>query len=235
MDTDIEALIGPAKKDAPERPSTRTSRQERVAATLDKLVKDRRPEDMDSAPSLDMTDTFGGVTVYWLAKVFSMDPSDVKRRLADCPPLHKRKAGYVYSLPVAARFLVKPVFDVKAYLAKMKPSELPPQLQSEFWDARLKQQKWEENAKHLWRSEDVLSVFADVFKNMKFTMQLWVDDLAEEKGITQEQRAYVTARVDALQAEIYEGLVKQHRTSTTPSSIDELTDFEVEQDVAHLL
>ena len=201
---------------------------------LDRLVSARRGED-DAPPSMDMTDTFGGVTVGWLSKVFGMDPSDIKKRLADCPPLHRRKAGYVYSLPVAARYLVKPVFDVRRYIENMKPSELPPQLQRDYWDSALKRQKWEENAGHLWRTESVLEVLGEVFKTIKFSTQLWADNLDRVTGLTPQQRKLLVDMVDGLQNELYEQLVKLSQERQTPSVIGELEAEMQDAEVAELI
>jgi hypothetical protein len=204
-DPDIIELLGPPKR-GPGRPP--------------KPVFER---DMDSgAPSMDMTDVFSGVTVGWLSKVFGMDPSDVKKRLADCPPLFKRKAGYVYSLPIAAKYLVKPVFDVQKYLSTMKASELPNGLQKDYWDAALKRQKWEENAGHLWRTEAVLEVLGEAFKTMKFSMQLWADNLERVTGLTEEQRKLLVGMVDGLQDELYQHMVQQARERSTPSTRAEI-------------
>ncbi len=195
----------------------------RADDVLDRLIAGRRGED-DGPPTMDMTDVFAGVSVGWLSKVFNMDPSDVKKRLADCPPMHRRKAGYIYSLPVAARYLVKPVFDVQKYLEGMKPSELPPQLQRDYWDSALKRQKWEENARQLWRTEAVMEVFGETFKNIKFAMQLWADNLERMTGLTPQQRELLVGMVDGLQNDIYDRLVAMSRDRQTPPLSGEVED-----------
>jgi hypothetical protein len=202
------------------------------ADVLERLVSNRRDDD---AVTMDMTDVFAGVSVGWLSKVFGMDPSDVRKRLADCPPLYKRKAGYVYSLPIAAKFLVKPVFDVKKYLESMKPSELPAQLQKDYWDSALKRQKWEENAGHLWRTEAVLETLGETFKLIKFSMQLWADNLERVTGLTTEQKRLLVQMVDGLQDEIYQTLVTNSQNRSTLPVRAELADAEPENDYDDLI
>lgn len=192
-------------------------RIERAAALLGSHAAQRRDDDPEGVPTMDMTDVFGGVTVGWLSKVFGMDPSTVKKRLADCPPLHRRKAGYTYSLPVACRYLVKPVFDVKKYLEEMSPSELPANLQKEYWDALLKRQTWETRAGHLWPSESVMEVFGETFKTIKFTTQLWADNLQQLTGLTNSQRKILTDAVDGLHKELHERLLEMPKKRQTPS------------------
>jgi hypothetical protein len=173
--------------------------------------------------SFDLKDVHGGVTTAWLAQVFGMDPTTVKKRLADCPPLHRRKAGYTYDLKVAAQYLVKPVFNTHEYLKSMKPSELPSQLQAAYWDAALKRQKWEENAGQLWRTEAVLAVLAEAFQTIKFTMQLWADNLERVTGLTDEQRDVLVKAVDGLQDELHTALVRNAKEKSTPALISEIS------------
>lgn len=223
-DPDVEALLGPAPNAAASAAASR-------AAVTDRLLRETEQRRRTQV-SLHLTDMHAGVTVSWLAEVFGMDPRDVKRKLADCPPLAARKAGYVYSIPMAARYLVKPAFDLKKMLATMKPADLPAQLQGEFWTARLRQQKWEENAGHLWRTEAVLEVLGKMFSTIKFSMQLWVDNLERSTAVSQEQRRLLVEMIDGLQNEIYQSLVDFAKASKTKASVAELT---AEDDVARLI
>lgn len=228
LDPELAELIdGPSKPERYKRrffrpvPKTPTLREKRsvTLARLDRLTGSRKAQEYaEKVPSLDLSDV-QAVSVGWLAKVFNMDPSDVKRRLSECPPVATKKTGYVYSLPIAARYLVKPVFDVTSYLKNMKPSELPPVLQSAYWDALNKKQKWEENAGHLWRTERVIEVFGDTFKTIKNDMQLWPDTIEREVGLTEEHREVLLKLIDALQDELYQTLVKMAKQKQTASTI----------------
>lgn len=179
-------------------------------------------------------DALAGVTVSWLAQVFRMDPKTVKQRLANCPPLHRRKAGYVYSLPVVCSYLIKPAFSIDEYLKTAKPNELPNHLQQTYWDALLKRQKWEENAGDLWRTDSVREVLGQTFQTIKFTIQLWADTIERQTGLTKEQRELLETMADGLQQDIYEALVEQARNNTTPSQLSESPDASpaAEDDIA---
>lgn len=190
---------------------------------LDDLIATRRQAREATGPMVE--DMLKGVTVSWLAQVFGMDPKTVKQRLADCPPMHKRKAGYVYHLPTACRYLVPPALSTEQFIKNMKPSDLPTAFQQTFWDAALKRQKWEENAGQLWRTERVREVLSQTFQTIKFTIQLWADTLERQVGLTPEQRVLMTKMGDSLQEEIYAGLVKQAATGKTGSQKEELSDM----------
>lgn len=226
MSDEDDDLLGPPPKRGPGRPKGSKTRRPSpmLHDELDRHLAYRKLERMDAAetPSLHVSDVHAGVTVGWLSQVFNMDPTSIKKRLADCPPLHRRKAGFVYDLKTAAPYLVKPVFDVNKYLRGMKPNELPPQLRKEYWDASLKQQAWEENAGDLWRTKNVLEVFSDTFLMMKSTMQLWTEDLERIDGLTSDQRATVVRLVDELQNEIHRNLVEMKARRRTPSMREEI-------------
>lgn len=186
---------------------------------LDALISKNR----QGAPMVE--DMHAGVTVSWLCQVFHMDPKVVKQRLADCPPLHRRKAGYVYDLAQAARYLVPPAMSPEQFVKTMKASDLPPHFQQTFWDAALKRQKWEENAGQLWRTEKVREVLGDTFQTIKFTIQLWAETVERETGLTSDQRTALVKLTDSLQQEIYDRLVEQASAKNTGSQRSELPDM----------
>lgn len=236
---DDEDLVGtPPPKRGPGRPRT-TTRPD----VLDQLIAKTRMGRGSTGPMVE--DMLAGVTVSWLSQVFNMDPKTVKQRLADCPPLHNRKAGYVYSLPVACRYLIPPATSAEQYIKTMKPSDLPTAFQAGFWDAALKRQKWEENAGELWRTSKVREVLGQTFQTIKFTLQLWPDTLERQTGLTREQKALLILMVDALQEDIFKALVTQAAAQNTPPQSGELKDMlgeppvvaavEDEDDYSHLI
>lgn len=228
---DDEDLVG-----SPDRTRKRTRDD-----ILNDLTSTRRMTRGQTSPLVE--DMMAGVTVSWLAQVFGMDPKTVKAKLADCPPLHRRKAGYVYHLPTACRYLIPPAISAEQYIKTMKPSDLPTAFQQSFWDAALKRQKWEENAGQLWRTDRVREVLGQTFQTIKFTVQLWADTLERQTGLTLEQRELLTQLVDGLQEEIYKALVTQAAEKKTPSQRGELNEMlgepgppvEDEDDYSHLV
>lgn len=217
-----EDLVGTIPGNGP-----RARRQQRAMADdlLDTMVRQKAMGVNPKTGGPIVEDMMAGVTVSWLAQVFGMDPKTVKQRLADCPPLHRRKAGYVYSLPVAAQYLVKPALSAEQFIKNMKASDLPAHMQDAVWSAMLKRQKWEENAGQLWRTEKVREVLGTTFQTIKFTIQLWADTVEKQKGLTEEQRDLIIKMSDELQAEIHAALVKKaadKRTGPQATEMDEL-------------
>lgn len=223
IDDDIDDLVGTITT------PPRVRRRERM---LDNLVASKR-QATQGGPMVE--DMLAGVTVSWLAQVFGMDPKTVKAKLADCPPLHRRKAGYVYHLATACKYLIPPAMSVDQMMKSMKPSDLPAAFQQSFWDAALKRQKWEENAGQLWRTERVREVLGKTFQTIKFTVQLWADTIEKQKGLTIEQRDLLTKLTDSLQKEIYKALVEQAAANQTAPQRGELPEMLGETDGMELV
>lgn len=168
-----------------------------------------------------------GVSVAWLAHVFRMDPSTVKRKLDNCPVKTQRRRGdkmttVLYDLPTAAPFLVTPAFSTAEYMRALRRGDLPASLQQTIWDALLKRQKWEENAGQLWRTEKVRETLGSTFQTIKFTMQLWVDTMERQVELSDEQREMIISLVDALQADLYDSLVKNMQEQETGPQLEEM-------------
>lgn len=213
--TDINDILG--FEDSPVK-----DKQQRVEEILDRLTKARKrdvkEESLSNVDMLHVADAMHGVTVGWLSQMFRTDPTTVKKKLRDCPPIARRKAGYVYDLKVAAQYLVKPVFDIEQVMRQMKPSELPTHLQDAYWSAMRSRQKWEEDAGQLWRTERVMEVLGEVFQQIKFSIQLWPDHVRRAAGLSPEQRELLIQMGDALQAEIHRRLTELPNTRKTPST-----------------
>ena len=216
-DDDIEDILGPVTKPK----AKKRSRGVNVAPTPHPplrpvgVYKSPLIKNMNGTPSAEVV---GGVTVFWLAKAFGMEVSTVRKKLADCPPVARKTSGYLYSLPVAAQYLVRPKVDIMQYLEQMKPSELPQQLQPSYWESLLKRQKFELSMKQLWLSEDAMEVFSEVFKTVKFSVQLWPETLEKQTGLSDEEREILTALCDGLQGDIYDNIVRMAQAKTTPDA-----------------
>lgn len=174
---------------------------------------------MNRNKKMDVTETFNGVTVTWLMQAFRMDRISVKKKLAELQPIrYEGGEKPVYDFVQAAAYLVKPKFNVDDYIKKLRPQDLPNDLRKEYWDAKLKQQRWEERAGKLWRTDDILEVFGEAFKHIKTSMQLWVNQLDRSTGLTDEQRKRLIQMTDQLQSEMHQKLTSMKDFGATRSS-----------------
>lgn len=168
-----------------------------------------------------------GVTVSFLAQVFVMDPNKVKRLLVNCPIKHSRKRGrtqtqHLYDLATAAKYLVEPNINVEDVLKQIKKEDMPPAINTAFWDAALKRQKWEENAGELWRTETIRGVIGSMFQTIKFTIQLWGDTIERQTGLAEEQREILNGMTDDLQQTIFTSLEENAAETMTGPQLAEL-------------
>ncbi|MDD3030298.1 MAG: DUF1441 family protein [Alphaproteobacteria bacterium] len=171
-----------------------------------------------------------GVTLTWLAQAFGVSLRTAKEKLRKCPHSGVTKTGYLYDLREAAPYLIKPVMNVKEYLKSVRPEELPTKLQDKYWSALMRRIKYEERAGMLWRTEKVLFVLGEMFQTIKFSLQLWADNLERATGITPEQRTYLRDMVDGLQDEIYTKIKELEKESKTSHVLGEGTDVDEEDD-----
>jgi hypothetical protein len=163
-----------------------------------------------------------GVNITWLCQAFRQDIKTVRRKLADLDPIGvgARKME-IYDFPAAASRLAKPLPDAMAqFIRGMRVQDLPIQLQHPYWSAMRVRQIYEEHAGQLWKTDDVLEVFADTFKTIKSQMQLWVDDVDSNQELTNDQRILLGQMVDGLQDDIHARLVEMPKLKQTRSSAE---------------
>lgn len=139
-----------------------------------------------------------GVTQQFLVEVFRKDKKTIRDQIANVRPIDHRGAHAVYDLKDAIDHCSDPVMDIDSAIRAMRPNDLPPYLQSEFWKAQRLRQDYEENAKDLWRTEKVVAVFSQVFKKIRETLILWDDIVEQQAGLTKDQKSVVCNLRDAL-------------------------------------
>jgi len=167
------------------------------------------------------------VNVTFLMNVFAMERRTIQVKLLNLAPVgHERGNTPLYDFRQAAAHLVKPVGDLKEQLKSFRVQDLPTHLQAPYWEAMLKRQKYELVAGNLWRTEDVLDVFGEVFMRIRDSLQLWPDTLAENTDLSDEQREKLIELADDLQKDIHGKLMKLPRQRKTPNLAGRLAEDE---------
>lgn len=163
------------------------------------------------------------VSITFLSEVLGQDRKAITRKLAELPPVATyRNSVPLYNFRQALEYLVKPKIDAAEVIRKMGLDELPVGLQKDVWDARLKQQKWMQEAGELWPTDDVLEVLGDAFQRIKSTTQLWVDQLADTHALPDEARADLVKAVDGLQQSLHQTLVEMPTEKATGSQASQI-------------
>jgi len=198
----------------------------------DDLIGDVPDEEQDERISLrtsDVHSVLGGVSVPWLMKAFRMGRQTVERKLAGCRPIGQGKHGTpLYDLPEAAAYLVKPRATIEQLLASLKPDELPEKLREAYWNAKLKQQRYEERAGHLWRTDRVIALFSEVLQEIRVKLQIIPDRVDRETGLTSQQLKSLSRIVDEVQDDIYQYILSLKDKRYTPSQLGEEVEPESE-------
>lgn len=151
-----------------------------------------------------------------LAQLFRRDPKAMPRLLDGLAPAGERRGFKVYWIDEAAQRLVKPGYEVEDYLRKMHPSDMPPLLGKDFWNGQRARQAFEENEGDLWRTAEMVSVFAEAAQTMRTSMLLFSDALEREQELTEEQRAAVEGLIDGAIQDMQEALVERFSNYAAP-------------------
>ncbi|MFU1607308.1 DNA translocase FtsK [Sulfitobacter pontiacus] len=210
-DEDHEPIPTSGKKTAPKKKPIPQSKQTHMDASVVQALT--RP-----------------VSITFLSEVLRQDRKGITRKLATLPPIAQYRGNVpLYDFRQALEYLVKPKINAAEMIKKMGTDDLPMGLQKDVWDARLKQQKWMEQAGDLWRTEEVLSVLGEAFQRLKTTTQLWIDQLAESHALPAEVRKDLTGMVDGLQKDLHATLVEMPADKATRSQLGEIegTDLDV--------
>lgn len=177
------------------------------------------------------------VSVSFLAEVFGMDPKTARSRLAKCEVAEWVKgrgpsAGRqvpTYDFVKAADYLTDPKLDLERYLFSLSSSsnshKIPANLLKGFWDAMNARAKWEENARRLWRDEDVLAVLGEVAIQIRDVSLLWVEELPGRATLSTENYQALRAAVGDLLEQIKDKLIEMPKKRRTTSLVREMEEM----------
>lgn len=166
-----------------------------------------------------------GVSVQQLARLFRMTRHGVEKKLRNVRPIDLGPHGNpVYDLADAAGHLIPPKIDLEEYLSSIKPEQLPDHLRETFWNAKLKRQRFEENAGDLWRTKKVMGVIGEIFLDFASKLALIPDQVERQTGFTPEQYRLVRAIVDSIREEMVEDAERLGRGEDVTNQLGESED-----------
>jgi|GEM_PF-2687902 Protein of unknown function (DUF1441). len=191
-------------------------------------------QDLDSALRSLRKNPGTGVSVTFLSKVFRLSRYKVEKAIRKLRPVGQDRHGApLYDLAEAASYLVEPNFDVTEYLERLKPDQLPEKLRESYWNAKLKQLRYEERAGKLWSSDRVIVLFSDVLQDIRTKLQILPDTIDRALGLDNKQLIKVTRIVHRLQDDVYKHIVRVAESGDTPNRLGEDEAEEREDDLEH--
>lgn len=200
-------------------PRQRRDRRREMQALLGEAEEDDFGPDESAQLSFSAKDVHklkNGVSIQWLARAFRMTRHIVEKKLRKCPVAGSGEFGNpLYDLVEAAGYLVEPKVDIKEYLKTAKDDELPERLRESIWNSKLKKQRWEEKAGHLWRTEYIMDRMGEVLANTRQSVQQIPDRVERIAGLSIEQYRIVRNATDEVLNQIYEEIVAMQEGAST--------------------
>lgn len=152
---------------------------------------------------------FQGASVSQLGTLFARDNRTIAAKIQALEPAGYRGGFPVYAIRDAAPYLVKPSGDMEEYLKKMKPEDLPPELNKAFWAGQRERNRFLEENGELWHTEKVLEVLGQAFSSLRLNMELMQDTVEEQTSFSDQQRTLLQELVDAALGKCREDLISQ--------------------------
>lgn len=153
---------------------------------------------------IEFTELLQGASINQLGQLFNLDRRTVADRVKESKPSGTRGGFPVYKISEVAEMLVHGYMtgDQVSEAQKRKTADK----EKDYWDAKLKEQKFLENDGDLWRTQKVLEVFASVFKLFRESMVVYLDNLEHESGLPVEAIEKTKTITDGLLVELREKL-----------------------------
>jgi len=149
-----------------------------------------------------------------LAQDFNLSRSTATKRLAECPHSGESRGYPAYTLEHAAPFLIDPKGiglnkQQEEPENEMDPDKMPPDMQKDYWDARLKKQKHDKEAGHLWDTLEVIHVLSEAYKPLAQRLRTLTDVLERVAGLDTDQLERAEEVINDVQQQIYDDLIEK--------------------------
>lgn len=154
----------------------------------DKMLSKLRDPRINSLDADSKTMIYQGCNLSQLCAIFKMDRRTVTEKIAEVSPSDTRSGYPIYHIREVAPYLVKPAYDVEAYLRRMNHKDLPPQLSKEFWAGLKSKQEYLIKEGELWHTSEVIRTVSELFKTLRMSLLLQMDTIEREMVLTPAQR-----------------------------------------------
>ena len=171
---------------------------------------------------------FDGCTQSQLCTIFKMDRRTMSAKLiqGNVKPCGTRAGFPIYYIHEVAPHVIKPLYDIEAYISRMHHNDLPPLLSKEFWNGKKAKQDYELRAGDLWPTEQVQETVSAAFKDIRMSILLFRDGLTRDTVLTDEQDAKLQAMIDGLLNDMANNLVKMFQRREDEHGQEALDDDE---------
>lgn len=171
---------------------------------------------------------YKGLTMSQMMQLIGIDRRDLTKKIeaAGIKPSGMRSGFPIYSLKEVLPHVVKPLYDVEAYLRQMNPQDLPKHLSKEFWAGQRSKQEFELKAGQLWSTEKVVSEVGELFKLVKMSALLAMDTVERKVELSDEQRLIIKRLMDGMLIDLHQTIVEKF-SSKEIKNVAEASDEEL--------
>jgi hypothetical protein len=165
--------------------------------------------DEGDAPSLPEMRRYiaGGLSIGDLASVFGVSRTAMTKAVEMLQPVARRGRSSLYTIADVAPMIVTPNIDIESYIRGLRPKDLPPSLQKQFWDAQAARQSYEEKAGELWHTHRVQSVIGTLVMLVRQRLVLATDQIDRMAPLSDEQRKLVRSTFDQTLSELQQAVI----------------------------
>lgn len=113
--------------------------------------------------------------------------------------------------------------DLIEFFRSCKEADLPPRLQKNYWDAMRSRQAYEMTAGDLFKTDDVLFMVVEMFKDIRSSITLFVDNVERENELTDRQRTAIINLSDDLLSEVRNKILNNKRYANAKTILENET------------
>lgn len=141
---------------------------------------------------------YSGVTMYDLEQFFEVGKRTVQRRVGNIAAAGDRRGHPIWKMKDVAGLFCKPVGRMEEFIRSAKASDMPPELQKEYWNGQIAKQKFHQLEGNLWGTERVMQVVAELVKLVRTSVLLLPDEMERQGGLSSDQRVLVEQSIDVM-------------------------------------
>lgn len=165
---------------------------------------------------------YRGANLSQLGIIFRMDHRVLVEKLIDCPPTGQHGGVNTWHIHVAAPYLVKPIYDIEAYIKRMNHNELPKHLTKEFWAGLRSKQEYQRLEGELWPTERVIAAVGGFMKLIKMSVRLMGDQVNRQSELSDRQRLIIRQQGDGLLEALHSAVIEQFSEKPTNPEVIEM-------------
>lgn len=148
---------------------------------------------------------YKGLTISQLQIILEMDRRDLSKKIeaGNVKPAGMRGGFPIYKLKDVMPHVVKPVYDVEAYMRQMNPQDLPKLLTKEYWAGQRSRQEFMLREGDLWPTSKVVSTAGEWFKLVRMSALLCIDTVERQVELSEKQRSIIKGVMDGMLIELH--------------------------------